>query len=345
MDTKIYNSFKLLGYKLNELDNGYFIGKRPDGKESLFNSSGDVLISKCNSIGQVSEEIYGGFDDHTATWVNSKGEIIATAPTYPNIDMLDNFKESSSIIEVYPEINSKTFDAYTLDGKTSFKNVTGMGYCTVQHNNELKLVYCEDINNDNGKLKMRDTKGNIETLDVLTSRYISSNNHFIKRIDSNGYSEIIDFQGNLILKGVYIGIDNTNTDNDTLLILKDNAVYIKSAQQGINTYKSNVNHATFTNNRHVIHINDNKGDYLLNIKTMQRNSSDIGIQHGFIDNELVLIKQEGKRYVGLIDLETFRVIRTVASESLNVMRDYIEIINDNVPTYYSFKLEPIIHEF
>lgn len=55
MYTDMYKNLRLLGYKVNELPNGYFIAQRPDESKTLFGTDGNVIIPKFKNIVPLSD--------------------------------------------------------------------------------------------------------------------------------------------------------------------------------------------------------------------------------------------------------------------------------------------------
>lgn len=342
---EIYHTFRLIGYQVNELPNGFFIAKRPYGDKILFNSQGEIVKGSFDHIIQVSDELYLGFEGTEILVFNSQGNTIDKVDSIYNEDFLYTEYDNSNPLLVYP--NEDIFSVYSCDGKISFKDIQGFAYGIMHNRGKTKLLYLDRECNEDGFIRTIDTEGNIETVPVEYTAYLNANNHYIKKRIPNNLIQLIDYEGNVIYTGNNIIIDTMNIDTDTALIVEDGHLKIKHyiTEQIDIEYKSSygIEGAVFTHNKDIIHVKDTQGEYLLNIKTLQVSD--------YIDNMRclygnIVTRYKDKQIIAYkLNLETLSLNQIAICDKFWVEHREVVIAKHGMEQHYTLDMQPLIHDF
>lgn len=347
----LYDSLKLLGYKINELPNGFILAQAPNKNISLFDNKLKVIQNNLAALTQISDNLYLGRLDTKSNdkiiWFDSNSNILEKTDTLNGSNytqrcnaliFTDSVNEYMGVYEknLLARFKFKGEMADSLAIKTIIKNANG--YKLLAFNEESRLVVVAT--------NMRTTKYNIKH-----KEYIDANNHYIhKYIDKPAYTEVLlDYNQETILEvsqeemynDVYI--DTHNLDNDTYVTVYKDTLTIVSPSKGINNtiqVDCKVNEVEFTSNDNVLSIHTAIGEQFLNIHT-----GEMSKQYDFIYSKLGLAYTLDKRLYA-VNIETFEEELKFSGFKHITVKDNIVIVSyEDREEYFTSELKPLIHDF
>ena len=330
---KIYRTFKLLGYKVNDLPNGCFIVKQPNGVQSLFDKEGRIIKGNFSRIKQLSDILYFGSTDEIDkdTLFDCNSNIVEQIDTNKGcIDICINcvkvFEEDKQRITIYDK---------NLKSKIVIYDTEDIGvYNFIEHNCKCSVLFRDSSNH----IKLADTDGNIKDMNFSFNEYENANNHYI--VTRNGNSVVMDYKGNIINNCKKAYIDTVNKDNDTIVTVKDKRILVSSIDREIHKVidvEDDMYNIKFTSNMDVIILVKPHGAYALNIKTNKRTID----YERIIQNMGILHKN-----LYILDFETLEgELKIEDIDNLTVRDRMIQVEHKNRVQYYTLDFKPLIHEF
>ena len=348
-DYYYYKAFKLIGCKVNELPNGYFIVKKPDESESLIDNKGKVILSNLKDITQISEVYY--LSDRPAKDKSHRYDTILFTKD-GIVESLSNssssFEEWEDSFQIYDDINT-TY--YTYDGKAMFKS-TDTDYATIiKQDGQYRVVY-EDKNKQS---YLADLKGSIIKKLFSEKSLICANNRYLVYRDSIGV-HVVDYDNKLIISSnntnTNIDINRINQDDTNIIIIKDDLTNIINSKGEVLFSKSNNEKYNpsieFTLYKDIVMVWENKGagGFLLDLNTMKRTRAYTSMNKSqFVATYKV---QDDKEVLDIINPETLEVRKSITGydyfSNLDVMIQAITETEYRCDTY-TYDGRQLINEF
>lgn len=356
MANKIHNNFKLLGYKINELSNRYFITRKPNGSESLFDSNGNILISNARNIKRVTDDTYSCIvttPTNMNALINKHGDILGSG------DVITRINKNVACVHV-----GYYYDLYLNNGTKIFSSLNSFHINAVLNiADEYKVVALTQLLEVHSIYSVTDTHGNTRQIDSLTD--VSANNHYIKGKSTSSISgeiedidTVLSHQDDLIYKGRNVNIDTSNLDNDTIVAFREYTITVKHGEEelsiqnsrlikgSIESYK--IKRVEFTSHIEILKVTDEKGVYLLNVRT-QMKSEYCSLIHTV---PLYVLVRDGDMYnVARVETDTLEfdtIISSSMTKEIVHLNEYELIVTNKetlIHTYYDFEGNQLLHEF
>ena len=332
-----HTTFKLLGCKIKELPNGYFIVQKPNMIESLFDNNCNIIKTGLTNIKQLSTIYYTGDTENSTVIFNNKGNLI---------DKSKNIYISFATNSI--SVKHKGFEnVYGIDGRTQFKGIKSKRNIIIQKYSKTCLA-CIDKNN---KAYIVNSKGEIINFKKDTD-VTSINNHYIVHKCKGKKLMITDYEGNEIIQGKHLRINEINSE-DTFIVdtYKDNNLVYNS--KGSIAYSVPLNDSnysftglSFTSVEGVIVLEKiGDGSYLVNLNK----NNEISRKYRNINSRTLMptYTKDGQLVMAAINSETFETIREISGYiNFRYERPFLKAYkNGGGIDYYSEELRQLLCEF